>query len=310
MAKSIAKNWCFTLNNYTEGYELLIKALYPDSINYLIYGHEIAPTTGTPHLQGYVQFTKKLRLTGIKKLFGPDPHFEVAAGTPAQNKAYCSKGTDIVELGLPVIPGSALQGTNQLYNQIIQCNTWNDVIQLPEIHNHVNYAREVWTNKPIMKQEGVILRPWQQHLFDLIMAPPDDRSIIWVYDPMGSKGKTFFAKYMMTNYNAFYCSPSKSTDILHSYNNQSIILYDIPRSVDEDYLNYGAIEKLKDGIVFSGKYNSGTKLRVGNAHVVIFSNSKPLDCKFSVDRLKLFDVESNTLDQIKHMVYDEELDRI
>ena len=47
----MAKNWTFTFNNYTEFVERHIKE--SELFNYLIYGHEVAPTTGTIHLQGF-----------------------------------------------------------------------------------------------------------------------------------------------------------------------------------------------------------------------------------------------------------------
>lgn len=45
-----AKHWLFTINNYLEpDFELFSKAEV--LLSYYIYGKEIAPTTGTPHLQ-------------------------------------------------------------------------------------------------------------------------------------------------------------------------------------------------------------------------------------------------------------------
>lgn len=52
------RRWRWTWNNYTEAD---VKALMQpwelhNSIDYLVFGYELAPTTGTPHLQGYVEF--------------------------------------------------------------------------------------------------------------------------------------------------------------------------------------------------------------------------------------------------------------
>ena len=97
---SRAKNWCFTLNNYTSELDF---ATMPDLV-YGIYGHEIAPTTGTPHLQGYLSFSKLKRLNQVTDII-PLAHFIVARGNPAQNTAYCSKGTDIRMFG--IMPGGS-----------------------------------------------------------------------------------------------------------------------------------------------------------------------------------------------------------
>ena len=45
---------------------------------------------GTKHIQGYVQLSKQLRLTGMKKIHGT-AHWEVARGKPAANIKYCTK---------------------------------------------------------------------------------------------------------------------------------------------------------------------------------------------------------------------------
>lgn len=56
---------CFTLNNYTEEeYESICLWKKP---TYLVVGKEIAPTTGTPHLQGYVEFDNSVKGKYLKK---------------------------------------------------------------------------------------------------------------------------------------------------------------------------------------------------------------------------------------------------
>lgn len=285
----MAKNWCFTWNNYTEENEKSLQDW--EEVNYIIYGHEIAPSTGTKHLQGYIQFKAKHRITWIKKKLGDTIHLEIAKGSPASNEDYCSKDEHYYERGIIKVKGS---NKNELKELIEKCDTWNDVLSICKIEKHLPYAREVWNNRKPEIQEGVVLRPWQNKLFIELMKVPDDRSIVWVYDKNGGIGKTFFCKYMYTNYDAFYCSPAKGADIIHMYNNQRIILYDIPRCVDEEYVNWGVIEKLKDGIVFSGKYNSCLKYRNANAHLMVFSNNMPPLAKFSADRIKFLDC-SNAL---------------
>jgi hypothetical protein len=97
MAKrpSACYNWVFTLNNYTPEHEAILQGM---DYHYLLYGKEVAPTTGTPHLQGYVQLKKKVRRTGLVKLI---PTFwEVAKGDVA-DQDYCKKAGDYVELGIP-----------------------------------------------------------------------------------------------------------------------------------------------------------------------------------------------------------------
>jgi hypothetical protein len=95
-----AKDFCFTLNNYTEDELLGLKRLENEErICYLVCGCERGES-GTPHLQGFVQFDRKISIAGIKKLFGSDRlHLEVRRGTPEQATEYCKKENDYFEFG-------------------------------------------------------------------------------------------------------------------------------------------------------------------------------------------------------------------
>jgi len=101
----MAKNWCFTINNYSEDEYLLMERLGStigdeSSVKYLIFGKEIAPGTSTPHLQGYIQFKKRLRMVQVKSQIGiSHVHLEVANGSPSQNRMYCMKDENFVEYG-------------------------------------------------------------------------------------------------------------------------------------------------------------------------------------------------------------------
>lgn len=52
------KQYVFTYNNYTPEGEAALKAWLGKNTKYAVYGHEVAPTTGTPHLQGYFSLKK------------------------------------------------------------------------------------------------------------------------------------------------------------------------------------------------------------------------------------------------------------
>lgn len=90
-----SRAFCFTLNNYTEADEKRLSEL---SYKYLIYGREIAPETQTPHLQGYVYFKHGKTFEAARRLL-IGCHIELAKGSSKQNKSYCSKGGNYIELG-------------------------------------------------------------------------------------------------------------------------------------------------------------------------------------------------------------------
>jgi len=96
MASGKYRSYVFTVQNYTDEDILRLDSL---DVKYLIYGKEIAPTTGTPHLQGYVTWPNPLARKGSTKRLGGCWN-QPANGTPEQNQQYCSKeGRDVTERG-------------------------------------------------------------------------------------------------------------------------------------------------------------------------------------------------------------------
>lgn len=84
---SKAKQWCFTLNNYKE---LLDPSLFP-SCTFCVYQEEVGES-GTPHLQGFLQFCDRVSLPFVRDLPGLDgAHFEIVRGSAKQNVAYVTK---------------------------------------------------------------------------------------------------------------------------------------------------------------------------------------------------------------------------
>lgn len=104
-SSEVSKYWCLTLNNYTPEEGVAMDS-WPTS--YLVVGKEVGES-GTAHIQGYFIFSKSMRLSACKKL-NPRAHWEVAKGSPAQNREYCSKEGDYYEKGsLPASKGSGNQ---------------------------------------------------------------------------------------------------------------------------------------------------------------------------------------------------------
>jgi len=97
----VLRNWCFTINNWEkpeyktpEGLttkEAIAASVTSGLIRCVIYGEEIAKT-GTPHLQGYVEFTKGVRTGQACKALGGHASMIIALGDREQNRKYCSKG--------------------------------------------------------------------------------------------------------------------------------------------------------------------------------------------------------------------------
>lgn len=84
----------------------MIVNLVPDLISYLTIGKEIAPTTGTPHLQGYLELKKKMTGRSLKTNLPNGIYLAPAKGTGAQNTTYCTKGGDSRCLGAMMKQGA------------------------------------------------------------------------------------------------------------------------------------------------------------------------------------------------------------
>ena len=91
-----SRSWCFTLNNWTPQ-DTTVLAMLPST--YVCYGKEVAPTTGTPHLQGYIQMREAKTLQAMKATMGSRYHLEMRQGTVKQAIDYCKKDGDFTEHG-------------------------------------------------------------------------------------------------------------------------------------------------------------------------------------------------------------------
>lgn len=131
---------------------------------------------------------------------------------------------------------------------------------------------------------------WQSKLISVVDGPVDPRAIYWVHDAVGNHGKTFASIYLVDVKSAFYCNGGKGVDLVYAYEGQSVVIFDYVRDA-KDYVNYGVVEQLKNGILFSSKYESGCK-RFDPPHVFVFANFAPDQSKFSSDRLRLWELNS------------------
>ena len=90
------RDWVFTLNNYQ--LEDINRIQQIKSV-YQVFGKEIAPTTGTPHLQGYIEFENPRRFSGVKNLISDRAHIEIAHSSGPTNQKYCKKDGNWNEWG-------------------------------------------------------------------------------------------------------------------------------------------------------------------------------------------------------------------
>ena len=144
------------------------------------------------------------------------------------------------------------------------------------------------------------LHRWQDDLWDGLECQ-DNREITWVVDFKGGKGKTFMSKWLVAMHDAFYVDKGKQSDIIHAYQDQEYVVFDLCRE-KEEHFRYAMLETFKNGIAFSGKYESSTKM-FPFAKVVVFSNWEPERKKLSQDRWNIFYLHPESEDLLARCEY-------
>ena len=307
-----SRRWCFTLNNYTdEDLACARDRLTADSCRYAVVGVEQAPSTGTPHLQGYMHLKKQMRLAGLHKmLFNRRGHFEVARGSDQENRDYCRKSERVLlEVGEPSAPHgtkTSFVRANQIAKRVAEKGErLIDILESdPElmeaygkhaahvdrlIDMHRAREAEVAFKAPYESVDPATdLRPWQRELYsELRDSAPDPRKIVWYVDWRGGVGKSWFVNFFLSRHgsrSAACFSDGRPADVAYAYEYQRVVFFDLTRSTPDLLPLCHVMEQLKDGRIFSSKYNSRVKL-FACPHVVVFANKEPPDLAFSPDRL-------------------------
>lgn len=289
MAQS--KNWCFTLNNYTDDEFNYVVAL-PST--YLVVGKEVGQN-GTPHLQGFIRFNVKKRLPTVKNIIAR-AHWEVAR-QPKAAIVYCKKDNDYVEKGTSLWDNQGKRSDLDQFKEDVKSRQFS-LLQLKELHTGV-YARYrlfffEYCSDHILPPVPVDhpLRPWQVELQELLLSDPNDRSIVFVVDKDGNNGKSWFANvWMSRNYETTQIlTPGKGVDLAFAAKTSCKYFFlDCPRSRQGEFICYDFLEGLKNGRIFCPKYESRMKY-FPKMHVVVLTNSDPDFTKLSEDRYVVINI--------------------
>lgn len=251
-----SRGWFFTLNNpqnWHTNHENFIEVLECSDVFKYIFQLEEGENK-TPHFQGVVYYENARSFASMKELH-TKVNWRKCKDWKAANK-YCCK------------PEGRLEGP------------WAKGIKIP-------------------KEVGIIkeLQPWMADCLSILTGPVDNRAIYWYVDYPGGAGKTSFAKWLCVKKGALYVS-GKAADIkfaiskwLESGKEIDIVIFDIPRC-NLDYVNYQALEEIKNGIFFSGKYESGMAV-FAQPHVICFANERPKVNLLSKDRWRIIELNSD-----------------
>ena len=248
---SPAKHWVFTLNNYTT--EDIEEFSSSSSTKRYIFQEETGES-GTPHLQGYLEFLTKKRPFSVFK--NKSIHWEKCKHVK-KAIAYCCKEET---------------RTGKIFN------------------------KNIIIIEPIKCLSRNALYPWQEKVVQLAEGPVCDRSIYWYWENIGNVGKSQLVRYLCIKHNAILIS-GRSGDIKYQIKTfydkhgtgPKIVIYDIPRTA-ENYINYTALEEVKNGLFASNKYESAMVI-INPPHFFCFANFEPYLDAVSKDRWKIVEID-------------------
>lgn len=244
-------HWFFTWNNYQENDLETLETLFGFLCHKFCFQQEIGET-GTPHIQGVISLKKPMRWTefGLPKTI----HWEKVQNL-TKSYEYCSKIETRKPNTLPVTKNYYIPKPLQL----ITPNKW-----------------------------------WQLQILDIIKTEPDDRKVYWFWSQQGGVGKSQFTKLLVAKYNALFFEEGKKADIMHLVisapeERLRLMVIDVPRD-NGNNVSYKSIESIKNGLIYSSKYEGGYKL-FNSPHVFIFANEPPQYERLSQDRWEVFQID-------------------
>lgn len=253
-----SRGWCFTWNNWTPDDRLTLEAL---TCLYIVFGEEKAPTTGTPHLQGFVYFANARTLTSMKKIH-TSISWRAAKGNAEQNFEYCSKdGVNVYERGVrPVSTKEKNEDQKAKWSEIMAYAKSGDVDAL-----HNEYPKE-----------SIVYCKQLEHIAAGVkrkLEPLDDRCADWLYAPSGY-GKSEYVRDVYTKIGAIHTK--EMTPFWTDFHDEPVVLLDDLDPTVAKGLSYH-LKIWLDKYPFKAQIKYGGK-EIRPTKVVVTSQYLPKDC--------------------------------
>lgn len=133
-----SRGWIFVWHNYTDNDLDYIKNL---KYEYLNFGKETCPNTGTAHLQGYIYYKNEKSFTKVRKEF-KFHHVEKAKGNLQQIIIYNSKERDFYEFGTQPRQGKRTDLDN-IKNVVLETGKMREVVLHATSYQSIKMAEQI-----------------------------------------------------------------------------------------------------------------------------------------------------------------------
>lgn len=155
---SRTRNWCFTLNNYTDSeYASLVGLEGHKQIRYIIFGKEKGEQESTPHIQGFVIFNNTKTFNQVKLFFGDRYHIEQCQGNVQQNIAYCSKDDEYIEYGEAPKQGSR-KDIEEVKTMVKSGKSMKEIYEVATSYQSIRMAEVGMRYQPLQQREKPEIR--------------------------------------------------------------------------------------------------------------------------------------------------------
>lgn len=249
-----ARNFVFTWNNYDQDESNIDPSKideYFNNFKYLIIGCEIAPNTGTPHLQGYISFVNQRTLNGLIKTYSKNISWQIAYADDYANQKYCSKEGNFYEFGN--IPPKGKRNNQGKRNDLVELK---DKLLSGSIT--VEKIREI--NPEIYHQYGRTLDKLEDDFLLKKRRTTTCRGI-WYFGPTGT-GKSHRAFNFSSNEDDIYIHSTRDKGWWDNFTHQPITVFNEFRgAIDYDELltltdkwNYYVPRRCKKPICFTSDF--------------------------------------------------------
>lgn len=148
-----------------------------------------------------------------------------------------------------------------------------------------------WDTTDVRKQRFGKPQAWQRTALERLRTQNDRQVDVW-YDPIGNRGKSWLAGHLFETGQACvvprdWTNPSEITNYLvHNYQDEGIIVIDIPRETGIPKGFYATVEMIKDGLIGTTKWE-GKMRNIRGVKIMIMTNHMMDLKKLSKDRWRL-----------------------